>query len=388
LIRKRQKTDPLAAMAASNPVSTEALAAEIGKPEMEAAQTRALERGRIPSRPVPPGDRFAIEPERSRGVVFGLAFGFAAVFVLAAVLLLGSSLGGPGGGRPEFAAAAIRVAEANPRLLVTAPDWKIVRADEFEADTGELIFSNGESHFDVHWYPANMYEVYLRDRSDVSASEQGELLGQRATTVEYSPEEYATMLAPQGNVFIEVRGRLGSRSAYEQILHSLRPVDVETWLSAMPEATVRPQDRSLEVDQMLRGIPLPPGFDPGVLQHENSISDRSSLAVKVGNAVACGWVASWIAARRHGDAAAAERAIEAIAGAPDWPIVQETKSPWFSNYAAVVRQLRAGQLDRGPAGYEVRGDGRTFGVGPAWKLALGCEGTWHREVDSLPEGGP
>jgi len=388
LIRKRQRTDPLAAMAASNPVSAVALAAEISKPEMEAAQARALELGRIPSRPVPPGDRFAIEPARSRGVILGLAFGFAAVFVLTALLLLGSSLGGPGGDRPEFAAAAIRVAEANPRLLVTAPDWKIVRADEFEPDTGELVFSNGENHFDVHWYPASMYGVYLRDRAEVGASAQGELLGQRATTVEYSPEEYATMLAPQGNVFIEVRGRLGSRSAYEEILHSLQTVDVETWLSAMPAATVRPQDRSLEVDQMLRGIPLPPGFNPAVLGNENSISDRSSLAVKVGNAVACSWVDSWIAARRSGDDAGAERAIEAIAGAPDWPIVLEIKSPWFSNYATVVRQLRAGQLDRGPAGYEVRDDGRTFGVGPGWKLVLGCGGTWHREVDSLPEGGP
>jgi hypothetical protein len=388
LSRRRQKTDPLTAMAASNPVSAVALAAEIGKPEMEAAQARALELGRNPSRPVPPGDRSAVAPQRSRGMIFGLAFGAAAVFVFTALLLLGSSLGGPGGSRPEFAAAAIRVAEANPRLLVTAPDWRIVRADEFEPDAGELIFSDGENHFDMHWYPADMYGVYLRDRAEVGASEQGKLLGQRTTTVEYSPEEYATMLAPQGSVFIELRGRLGSRSAYEEILHSLQPVDVETWLSAMPAATVRPQDRSLEVDRMLRGIPLPPGFDPAVLQSENSISDRSSLAVKVGNAVACGWVGSWIAARESGDDAGAERAIEAIAGAPDWPIVLETKSPWFSNYATVVRQLRAGQLDRGPAGYEVREDGRTFGVGPAWKLALGCGGTWHREIDGLPDAGP
>ena len=385
--RKRQKVDPLAAMAASNPVSVVALAAEIGEPEMVAAQARALELGRIPSQPIPPGDRFAVEPARSRGVTFGLTFGFAAVFVFTA-LLLGSSLGGSGAGHPEFAAAAIRVAEANPRLLLTDPDWKIVRADEFEPDEGELVFSNGENHFDMHWYPASLYGVYLHDRAEVSTSERGELLGQSATTVEYSPEEYATMLAPQGNVFIELRGRLGSRSAYEEILHSLQPVDVGTWLGAMPAATVRPQDRSPEVDRMLRGIPLPPGFDPAVLQSESSISDRSSLAVKVGNAVACGWVSSWIAARRSGDEPGAERAIEAIAGAPDWPIVLETKSPWFSNYATVVRQLRAGRLDRGPAGYEVREDGRTFGVGPAWKLALGCGGTWHREVDGLPEGGP
>ena len=122
------------------------------------------------------------------------------------------------------------MAEANPRLLVTAPGWKIVRADEFEPDSGELTFSDGSRRFDIHWYPAQMYDEYLRDRATVSTPEHGVLLGRRATTVDYTREEYATMLSPQGSVFIEVRGRLGSRGAYDEILDSLRPVDVDTWL--------------------------------------------------------------------------------------------------------------------------------------------------------------
>ncbi|MGB7587553.1 MAG: hypothetical protein WBM00_02475, partial [Solirubrobacterales bacterium] len=293
-----------------------------------------------------------------------------------------------GRGRPEFAVAAIRVAKANPRLLVTAPGWKIVRADEFEPDSGELTFSDGSHHFDIHWYPARLYERYLRDRADLSTPEHGILLGKRATTVDYSREEYATMLSPQGSVFIEVRGRLGSKRAYDEILHSLRPVGVKTWLSAMPPSTVRPEARSEAVDQMLRGIPVPPGFDATALQSEDSISDKSSLAVKVGNAVACGWVESWIAARAAGDQAAAERAVEAMASSADWPIVRKTKVPWFSNYAFVAKQLRAGRLDRGASGYEVQTNGRTFAFGPAWKLALGCAGTYRREVDGIPGEGP
>ncbi|HEY8813578.1 MAG TPA: hypothetical protein VIP57_00515, partial [Candidatus Dormibacteraeota bacterium] len=368
--------------------------------DLERALARAVALGRAPSQPVPAGDRVATEMGGARErtqAVFGsngtwmwrrratLGLGLAAIAAIAALLVVGGWLGGPGSGRPEFAVAAIRVAEANPRLLVSAPGWRIVRADEFEPDSGELTFSDGSHRFDIHWYPARQYKQYLRDRADVSTPEHGILLGQRATTVDYTREEYATMLSPQGSVFIEVRGLLGSKRAYDEILHSLRPVDVETWLSAMPPNTVRPEARSEAVEEMLRGAPLPPGFDAAALQGENSISDQSSLAVKVGNAVACGWVESWIAARAAGDQAAAGRAVEAMASSADWPIVRKTKVPWFSNYAIVTKQLHANRLDRGPTTYGVEADGRIVIYGPAWKLLLGCEGTYRREVDSIPE---
>jgi hypothetical protein len=388
LSRKRQSTDPLAAMAAANPTSTAQLETEIAEGDLERALARAVALGRASSQPISTQDRLGVGGGGRRQTTLGLGLGLAAVAVLAALLVLGSWLSGPGKGRPDFAAAAIRVAEANPRLLVTAPGWEVVRADELEPDSGELTFSDGSRRFDIRWYPARLYEQYLRDRAYVSTPEHGILLGQHATTVDYTREEYATMLSPQGRVFIEVRGRLGSRRAYDEILHSLRPVDVETWLNAMPPSTVRPEARSETVEKMLRGIPLPPGFDASVLQSEGSISDESSLAVEVGNAVACGWVESWIAARAAGDQAAVRRAVDAMANSANWPIVRGTKVPWFWNYATVTRQLRAGRLNRSPSGYEVRADGRIFAYGPAWKLALGCEGTYRREVDSIPGEGP
>jgi hypothetical protein len=381
LNRKQRKTDPLAAMAASDPAPTAEVAAALSEAELERALSRAVALGRSPSQPIPVGDRVAMErgARGRRG-----ALGLVAVAVLAALLVAGGWLRSVGGGHPEFAAAAIRVAEANPRLLVSAPGWKIVRADEFETDSGELTFSDGSRRLEVHWYPARLYRQYLRDRADVSSPEEGALLGQRATTVEYSPEEYATMLSPQGSVFIEIRGRLGSRPAYDEILNSLQAVDVETWLEAMPPSTVRPAARSAAVDRMLQGMPLPPGFDAAALKGEDSIAAQSTLAVKVGNAIACGWVESWIAARAAGDQAAAERAVQAMASSDDWPLVREARVPWFSNYRIVAKELQAGKLDRSDLSYEVREDGRTFGYGPAWKLTLGCEGTYRHEVEGLP----
>lgn len=391
--RKRQRIDPLAAMAAANPASAAELGAALGPAELERALARAVALGRAPSEPIPAGDRVAHERAASRGRAgiggrqrrTTLALGLAAIAVVAVVFVVGGWLGGAGNGHPEFAAAAVRVAAANPRLLVTEPGWKVVRADEFEPENGELTFSDGSHRFELHWYPARLYEGVLRDRADVSTPEHGTLLGQRATTVDYGREEYATMLSPQGKVFIEVRGRLGGKGAYEQILRSLRPVSVDAWLSAMPPSTVRPQARSQEVGRMLQGIPLPPGFDATSLQSESSIANRSTLAVKVANAVACGWTESWIAARAAGDEAAAERAVKAMAGSATWPIVRKTGSPWFSNYRGIARQLRAGRLDRSPSAYETTASGKTFGFGPAWKMFLGCGGTYRREVDGLPQ---
>lgn len=384
--RQRRKTDPLAAMAAANPAPTAGLAAELGEADLERALTRAVALGRTPSQPVPVGDRVALQTgttRRRRRAVVGLA----AVAVLAALLVAGGWLRGSGGGHPEFAAAAIRVAEANPRLLVTAPGWEIIRADEFETNSGELTFSDGSRRFEIHWYPARQYQEYLRDRADVSTPERGTLLGQTATTVDYGRDEYATMLSPQGSVFIEVRGRLGTRAAYDAILDSLRPVDVDTWLDAMPASTVRPEARSEAVDRLLQGMPLPPGFDAAALKGEDSIADRDTLAVKVGNAIACGWVESWVSAQADGDRAAAEQAVEAMSNSDEWPLVRENHVPWFSNYAGVAKQLREGRLDTSPSGYETQANGKTFGYGPAWKMFLGCKGTYRREVDSLPTYG-
>jgi hypothetical protein len=379
LNRKRQPIDPLAAMTAANPVSTADLA--LGPAEVDLALARVVALGRVPSQPIPVGDRAALEGGRRRATTLGLSF---AAMVLAALLVVSGWVGGQGEGRADFAAAAVRVAEANPRLLVTAPGWKIVRADAFEPDSGELTLSDGTHRFEIHWYPARLYRQYLRDRAKVSAPQHGALLGMRATTVDYGREEYATTLSPNGDVFVEVRGHLGSRSAYEEILRSLRRVDVETWLDAMPPSTVRPAARSEAVKRMLRGIPTPPGFDVSPLEREGSIANRDSLAVAIGNAVACAWVESWIHARDADAPAKAARAIDAMASSAAWPIVRETQVPWFSNYAVVTKEMQRGRLDWGPGGYETRADGRTFAYGPAWKLTLGCEGTRRRQVGSPP----
>jgi hypothetical protein len=299
---------------------------------------------------------------------------------VAVVVLFAGTPGG--GGQPAFAAAAIEVAETNPRLLVAEPGWSVTDAGEFEADEGEITFSDGSRRLGIHWYPARQYDEYLRDRADVSTPEVSKLLGQTATTVYYGPpqSEYATMLSPQGDVFLEIRGRLPQKE-YDAVVHSLRPVDIDAWLGAMPPNVVRPEARPAAVEQMLRGVPLPPGFDAGALQGESSVLNHYQLAAKVGNAVACGWVESWLGATGAGDPARAEEAVAAMASSRHWPLTQ-VLGGYPSNIASIAEELESGHLNRGVAMETVNEDGTGYKLGPAWAVGLECKShIWRRPLN-------
>jgi hypothetical protein len=388
------RNDTLERMRAANPASAAELREAIDDVDLSRAMRRAIVAGEDPSRPVPAGDRAALEsarsipgrggsPSRRRTATFGLGAGVAAVAAVAAVLLFaGGSVGG--GGRPAFAAAAIEVAEANPRLLVTAPGWAVTRADEFEADEGEMTFSDGSRRFDVRWYPARFYGGYLRDRAFVSTPVRSTLLGRTATTVDYGREEYATMLAPRGRVFVEVRGRLGSRADYEAVLGSLRPVSVETWLAAMPASVVGPEDRAAAVEEALRGVPLPPGFDRAALEEEGAVRDQYQFVAHVTGLVACGWVESWLAAKRTGNEKVAAEAVEAMSTWSSWPSLrgEEMERGWAENIRQAANRIEHGRLNHGPAGALVNPDGTGYELGPAWAVALNCTSHhWRRPLD-------
>jgi hypothetical protein len=381
-------------MRAANPTSASELRSSISDKELSRAMQRAIAAGGSPSQPIPAGDRVATELavegrssrhllRRRRGAALGLGAGLACLAAIAALLLFG---GGSVGGRsgPEFAAAAIEVAEVNPRLLVTEPGWRVTDAGEFEADEGEVSFGDGTHRLAINWYPARFYHRYLRDRALVSTPETSKLLGHTATTIRYGLNsggaEYATMLSPQGAVFVEIRGGLDSRAQYESVLHSLRQVDVDTWLAAMPPNVVRPQARGAVVAKMLRGVPLPPGFDVAALKGEGSVLDHYQLAVKVAGTVSCGWVESWLAATKAGDGPGAQEAVKAMATSRRWPMMPTLikGGGWSGNVWSAADAIASGHVNRGAAGELVNPDGSGYKLGPAWAVGLNCTSHYWR----------
>lgn len=389
MTRTARREDPLAAMRAANPVAADELRTALSGEALEEELRRALARAEAPAEDFEPrsaGAHFAAPASRrGRRLALGLAGALACVVAVAALLLLGGGSVG-GGGQRAYAAAAIRVAEANPRLLVTAPGWSVTDAGEFERDEGEVTFANGDRRMAVHWYPARLYRSYLRDRATVSEPQRSKLLGRPATTIRYDLNrggaEYATMLAPQGRVFVEVRGGVGDRTAYDAILHSLRQVDVDTWLAAMPRSVVGPESRARVVRRMLEGVPLPPAFDSAALQGEDSVLNHYQLAAKVANAVTCGWFESWLTATKAGDEARTQEAVRAMATWSRWPMISAIDDGgWAVNIKMAAEELADDNVDRGPAGRVVNPDGNGFVLGPSWAVWLNCtKRIWRRPL--------
>lgn len=372
---ERTECDTLAQMRAADPAPVEELRRQLGESELrQAMAAAALAAAATPThRPSP-------VPLRRRGLA--LLGGFACLAAIALTLALIALPGG--GGQPQYAAAAVEIAEANPRLLVTAPGWKVTRADQFEADQGEVVFGEGRHYLGVTWYPARFYERYLEDRAMVGPQEHSTLLGLGATTVHYGRQIYATILEPEGSVFVELRGQVGNRAGYDEVIDSLRRVGVDEWLAAMPASVVKPEDREEAVGVALRGVPLPPGFEAGGLEGSgDAVRDEYQFAVEVSGAVACGWVESWIAAKRAGDAATMQAAVEAMATWSEWPLLQgtEMRRGWAMNVKQAANRIAHDRLNYGPAGISVEADGTAYGYGPQWSLALGCDPRWRVPVD-------
>ncbi len=435
MTQRSRNDDVLARMRATNPCSATELREAIADAELARAMRRAIAAGDSPSQPIPAGDRVAREHaaharsarsgvfSRHRGASLSLG-GLVCVVVVAALILLsgGSVDSVRDGAHPTFAAAAVKVAKANPRLLVTAPGWSILHARSFEVDSGELIYGDGvhpafgpgERQLDLTWYPARYYRSMLRENSRVRTRDGhprpaiSTLLGQRATTFAYSGQHpnYTTIFSPEGNVFIVISGSFGGRQEYEALLHSLRRVGVDAWLGAMPPEVIRPAARSAAIAQMLRGMPVPPGFDPSALhfrdvpvppgsdeaalQSESALTDRFMLGKSLAGAVACDWIQRWLSATQAGDGATAQEAVEAMGTAPHWPVLLQMVREkgyrgnalpphgrgWPSNILAAAREIARGHLRRKPAVTTIYVKGHPAGyitpAGAAPASVLGC----------------
>lgn len=258
--------------------------------------------------------------------------GAAAAVVAAAIVggVVAATSGGSthhaGPPAPHFAFAAnVRaVAEANQRLLIDEPGWKITHVDQFTVTEGEVFFEKGSRSLDVYWRATGDYRGYYDDRgSDGNAKTPITLLGQHGTMFTYAdPNDFTTILPPKGQNFLEIRGEGASEQAYRELLAKLHSVDVDTWLAAMPASVVKPADARPTVDAMLDGLPLPPGLDKQRL-YQQPAQDRYQLGATVSGAVACGWLDQWVAAKKSGDMAKLEQAAAALATSHGWKVLND-----------------------------------------------------------------
>ena len=254
---------------------------------------------------------------RRRYRLIGASAAAAVLGVVALVIGVGDD------SRSAYAAEVVAVAEASPRLLIGNEGWEVTRADEFNAEQGEMTFEQGSQSADLHWRPADTHVGFVEDRRASSGLEEPVVIaGDEGVLFRYAGTDTFTALWLRGEHSLELRIDGTSEDEFRRVADTVEAVDVETWLDALPESVVRPADRSDAVTEMLAGLPIPDSFDRAALDGAQA-SDRYQLGAQVAGAVACGWLDQWVAADRTGDEVGKSEAAEALASSPTWPILLE-----------------------------------------------------------------
>lgn len=218
---------------------------------------------------------------------------------------------------------------------------------------------------------SNTVRELQRDRANSSAVVlHGEVLGHPAQLAQYAGahnkpiHDFTAIWADDDGRTIEVRANATDMDNFKALLATVRRVDVDAWLSSLPPSVIKLADRGAVVDEMLKGIPVPPGFDASAVKAQDLTSDRYQLGAAVAGAVACAWIDRWDAARKQDDTTIAHQAVAAMATAKEWPILKEMAKQ--GAYPAFVQEFADAMA--GP------GDWHGRPLAKEAVQALGCHG--------------
>jgi hypothetical protein len=289
---------------------------------------------------------------------------------------------------PEDAAAA----EALPRIAGGLEGWAITSVHAADSASGYMTMAKGARTLDVSWWPADDHAERLEIQE--AGGNEGvavTLAGQPALTFDHGPvpapqdqreaadtsqasdppyeagaHGYMTIGVVGGHT-VELLGGSFPPEEYEALVAGLQQYPADAWVGVLPTDTVLPSQRPAVVDEMLVGVPLPPGFDPEPLRTAPAFLGRFDVGADVSGAVACGWFESWVAARASGDQAAVQAAVDAMGTSPQWPVLLEMVETSV-NFPGIIWQYAAAMPTDGP----VAGGTETT-VTEAYESALGCD---------------
>ena len=303
----------------------------------------------------------------------------AASAVIASVLALlpgGERAGGP---TPAYAASLVRFADASPLVLLRLGGWHVVYVYQQPNGYGEMHFVRGHASADgtpqsstptpvaahsqapaagrfaqITWSRVTP-EALRKYRKYLSGGHEHAATGLGATARRFVYEggsrrafDITAFFAYHGRE-VQFRATVSSMAMFRRELRALTAVDATTWLRAMPPSVVKSVDSSEVIHQMLKGVPLPPGFDASRIRGSRLVQNRYDLGATVTGTVACMWIGDWSRARQAGHEAAVKRAIAAMATAPHWPILRQMarQGAWSQVLIGYARAMRRGTITEG-----------------------------------------
>jgi len=320
-------------VAAANPIDSVAVNELDLDPARDELMYRVMSTDAKPVLPERPS-----RPPRSRWRLRGLGIAAVAVCAIAAAILLtGGSGSDPTSTDSAWAAEQVRFAEASPLVLLDLPGWKVGYANEETKVDGEMDFVPPGEKYDplglrettLHWREGPL-SGWVEDRGSDPTVKQftAPVLDTTArvfssTDSSLDGEHLMRALWQQDGRVLEFESVVPDRQTYEDQLGGLVKVDVDQWLSALPKRSIPVADSLSVAEDMLKGIPLPPGFDPADIKVGELTKDRYYVGVVVFRTVACSWLDRWATALARGEEGKAQRATDAMTTAKGWPLVRE-----------------------------------------------------------------
>ena len=243
----------------------------------------------------------------------------------------------------KFAAEIIQAAKRHPRYILGAPGWTVQGVEGLTADAGEVSYGSGERLLAISWLPASEFHAHEISRSDKGTRAQPiKVDGQDGSLYDMgaadNPErQFFVLLPPEGGAFIEIRTTANwDRDAFLDVMGTVRSASVEEWLSSLPADVVSPDQVDSKVDDVLKGVPLPPDFDKS--QFDNlGANDTYQFGAKVIGQVVSEWVDYWMAAKQSGRDDEVQEAQEALGTARNWSALAEMQTK--GGYPDVVWEI-------------------------------------------------
>ncbi len=238
--------------------------------------------------------------------------------------------------------------------LLDADGWTASAAYEYDADAGEVQYTNGTRSLQVDWYPASLYA----DRTEGGTpDDEVRVLGAPAVLWTYSDDDHKAFSQPVNDHFLEIRGSGLPKADFLTLLDRVRVVTPAEFDAALPDGFVRNAEREHEIARMLDQIAdhahplLPEGVRRSSITSDQS--DPYQLGAEVTGQVTCAWLRQYADARASGDDALAQRAADVLATARDWPVLHRMdgrgdwpESIWELADLAASDDLPADYVDR------------------------------------------
>jgi hypothetical protein len=139
------------------------------------------------------------------------------------------------------------------RYLVTAPGWEVTDVDEssgpeYGGHVGELGLTDGSHMITLNWYPADQYDNYINDRQNGAESTSHTTIdGHDALVFDEGSRRTISAWWLDGDNVFGLRGDNFAVDEYLAVVATVRSVDQDTWLAALPAGTITPDDRAAGV---------------------------------------------------------------------------------------------------------------------------------------------